>query len=114
MGIHRDAASVIAHRHQAVFRQLEFYPAGMSRDGLVHRIVEDFRRQMMQRAFISAADIHAGAFAYRLEPFENLDILRRILFLLRRFVFKKISHNSLYTRSVFRSEDTLFNHGATA
>ncbi len=35
----------------------------------------DFGDEMVQRALVGAADIHAGAAADRLEPFEDLDVL---------------------------------------
>ena len=45
----------------------------MAGDRLVHGVVEHFRHQMVQRALIGAAHIHAGALAHRLEAFEHLD-----------------------------------------
>ena len=45
---------------------------------LVHGVVDDFGEQVMQRLFVGAADIHAGAAADRLEPFEHLDVGRGI------------------------------------
>ena len=51
---------------------------GMAGNRLVHGIVEHFGGQMMQRAFVGAADIHTGAFADRLQALEDLDILCRI------------------------------------
>ena len=50
---------------------------GVARQRLVHRVVDDFGEQMMQRLFVGAADIHAGPAAHRLEAFEHLDIARR-------------------------------------
>ncbi len=46
----------------------------MSRQRLVHGVVDDFGKQMMQRLLVGAADIHAGPAAHRLEAFEHLDI----------------------------------------
>ncbi len=51
---------------------------GKPGDRLVHRIVERFGGKVMQRALVGAADIHAGAAAHRLQPFEDLDVLGRI------------------------------------
>ncbi len=50
----------------------------MTRQGLVHGVVDDFGEQMVQRLLIGAADIHAGTAAYRLEPLEHLDIGRGV------------------------------------
>ena len=36
-------------------------------------VVEHFGGEMVQRALVDAADVHAGAAADRLEPFEHLD-----------------------------------------
>ena len=47
----------------------------MAGDRLVHRVVEDFGDQMVQRALVGAADIHAGPAADRLQPLEDLDVL---------------------------------------
>ena len=41
----------------------------------VHRIVEDLGRQMVQRPFVGAADIHAWPPPDGLQPLKNLDIL---------------------------------------
>ena len=46
----------------------------MSRQRLVHRVVDDFGEEMMQRLLVGAADIHARPPAHRLEAFEHLDI----------------------------------------
>ena len=51
---------------------------GVSRQRLVHRIVDDFGEQMMQRLFVGAADIHAGTAAYRLQSFQHLDVGRGV------------------------------------
>ena len=50
----------------------------MARQRFVHRVVDDFGEQMVQRLFVGAADIHAGTAAYRLEPFQHLDVGRGI------------------------------------
>ncbi len=49
---------------------------GMSGQRLVHRIVDDFGEQMMQRLLVGAADIHARTAANRLETFQHLDVAR--------------------------------------
>ena len=78
MRIDRDAAAVVADGDEVVRVQRHLDPARMAGDHLVHRIVDDLGRQMMQGAFVGAADIHARPLADRLQPFENLDILRCI------------------------------------
>ncbi len=44
-------------------------------DRLVHGVVEHFGGEMVQRALVGAADIHAGPAPHRLEPFQDLDVL---------------------------------------
>ena len=51
----------------------------MAGDGFIHRIVKDFGHHVMQRRLVRAADIHAGPFAHRLQPFENFNGGRIIL-----------------------------------
>jgi hypothetical protein len=45
----------------------------MAGDRLVHRVVEHFGGEMVQRALVGPADIHAGAAAHRLQPLQHLD-----------------------------------------
>ena len=74
MRVDRDAAAVVAHRERAVVLQAHLDPAGVAGDRLVHGVVEQFRREMVQRALVGAADEHAGAAAHRLQAFEDLDV----------------------------------------
>ena len=74
MRVDRDAAAVVAHRQRAVGLQAHLDPAGVAGDRLVHGVVEQLRREMMQRALVGAADEHAGAAAHRLQAFEDLDV----------------------------------------
>jgi hypothetical protein len=59
--IDRDAAAVVGDRQAVAFLQRDLDPVGMAGDGLVHRIVEHFGGEVVQRALVGAADIHAGA-----------------------------------------------------
>src|ERR1700737_4937113 len=74
MRIDRNAASIVGDGEESVGAQLHFDEGGMARQRLVHGVVDDFGEQMVQRLLVGAADIHAGPAAYRLEPFEHLDI----------------------------------------
>jgi len=40
---------------------------------LVQRVVENLGHEVVQRPFIGADDLHAGALADGLQPFEHLD-----------------------------------------
>ncbi len=50
----------------------------MAGDRLVHGVVEDLGREVVKRGLVGAADIHARPAPDRLQPFQNLDILRRV------------------------------------
>src|SRR5262249_30741498 len=78
MRVDRDAAAIVVHDDAAIGMELELDAAGMAGHGFVHRIVEDFGDEVVEGALVGAADIHAGAAADRLQPFEDFDILRRI------------------------------------
>ena len=82
--VHRNAAAIIAHHQPIIGFQRYLNPVGMAGHGLIHRVVDDLRRQMMQRVFIRATNIHARATADGLQPLQNLDILGGIAFLLPR------------------------------
>ncbi len=74
MRVDRNAAAVVGHGQESVGAQFDFNEGGVSRQRLVHGVVDDFGEQMMQRLLVGAADVHAGAAAHRLEAFEHLDI----------------------------------------
>ena len=80
MGVDRHAAAIVADGQDIARRKFHLDAAGMAGHRLVHRIVEDFGGQMMQRVDVGAADIHAGAAAHGLQPFQNLDVLGGIGF----------------------------------
>jgi hypothetical protein len=60
---------------KAVGFHLDLDPVGVAGQRLVHGVVDDFGEQVMQRLLVGAADIHAGAAAHRLKPFQHLDVL---------------------------------------
>ena len=73
MRVNRNPASVVADGQGMVHMQFHINAGGMPRHGLVHRIVQHLGGQMVQGALIGAADIHAGAFAHRFQPFQHFD-----------------------------------------
>ena len=81
MRIDRNAAAIVGDGEEAVGFELDLDPIGMPGERLVHGIVDDFGEQVMQRLLVGAADIHAGAAAHRLEPFQHLDVTRGIALL---------------------------------
>ena len=72
--IDRNAAAVVGDGDEAVRGHLDLDPVGMAGERLVHGVVDHFGEQVMQRLLVGAADIHARTAAYRLEPFQNLDV----------------------------------------
>lgn len=73
MRVDGDAAAVVADHHAEIAQQFDLDAAGMARHRLVHRVVQDLGDQVVQRAFVGAADIHAGPLAHRLQPLQHLD-----------------------------------------
>lgn len=71
--VDRNAPAVVADGDGVIGVQFHLDPVGMARDRLVHRVVEHFGHHVVQRAFIGAADIHAGAFADGLQPLQHFD-----------------------------------------
>ena len=42
--------------------------------GLVDAVIDDLINQVVQAALVGRADVHAGALAHGLQPFQHLDI----------------------------------------
>ncbi len=70
-----NAAAIVGDGDKAVRFHLDFNPVGVTGERLVHGVVDHFGKQMMQRLFVCAADIHAGAAADGLETLQHLDVL---------------------------------------
>jgi hypothetical protein len=73
VGVERHATAVVADGQRIIGVQLNLDPVGVAGDRLVHGVVEDLGHQVMQRALVRAADIHAGSLAHRLQPLQHLD-----------------------------------------
>ena len=73
MRVDRHAAAVVDDRQPVARLQRDLDPRRMARDRLVHRIVEHFGGEVVQRALVGAADIHARAAPDGLEPLQHLD-----------------------------------------
>ena len=75
-----NAAAVVGYGDRA-FR-VEGHQNGVAMAGqrLVDGIIDHFVDHVMQTgAVIGIADIHAGPFAYRFQPFQDLDRIRAVL-----------------------------------
>ena len=73
MLVNGNAATVITNGYRVVGIKANFNPIGVSCDGFIHRVIKNFANQMVQGAFICAADIHAGALANRFQSFKDFD-----------------------------------------
>ena len=51
---------------------------GVAGQRLVHRVVDDFGEEVVQRLLVGAADIHARPAPDRLQAFEHLDVGRGV------------------------------------
>ena len=72
MNIGRNATPVIAHRHAAIAVQAQRHMAGEPGLRLVHRIVDDLERHVVQaRPIVGVADIHARPLAHRIQPTQD-------------------------------------------
>ena len=81
MRIDRDAAAVVGDGEEAVVLELDLDPVRVAGQRLVHRIVDDLGEEVMQRLLVGAADIHAGPAPHRLQPLQNLDVVRGVVVL---------------------------------
>ena len=78
MWVDRDAAPIVGDGQSAVSVELDLDAARVSRDRLVHGVVQHLGEEVMHRLLVGAADIHAGTPSHRLEPFQHLDVGSRI------------------------------------
>ena len=75
VGVDRDTPPVVDNGYKAVCVQPDINPIGPPADGLVHRVVEDFRKQVVHRAVVRTADIHARSATHSFQALKDLDVL---------------------------------------
>ena len=80
MGIDRDTPAIVGHGQPTLGVQFDVDPGRLSRQRLIHGVVDDLGEEMMQRLFIRSPDIHAGPAAHRLKALQDLDIGCRVAF----------------------------------
>ena len=73
--IDRNAAAVVDDRHRVVDVDRDVDLVAEPGERLVDRVVDDFVDEMVQPRDAGRADVHGGALAHRLEPFEDLDLV---------------------------------------
>ena len=74
LDVHRDAAAVVAHLDGGVGVQHDLDPVAVAAERLVDRVVDDLPQAVHEAAAVGGADVHAGALAHRLEPFEHRQV----------------------------------------
>jgi hypothetical protein len=72
----RDAATVVVDGDDALGIDLHDDLGAVPGERLVDRVVDDLPDEVVQPARARAADVHAGALAYRVEALEDLDLVR--------------------------------------
>jgi hypothetical protein len=70
-----NATAIVCDSYVTVGLHLDLDEGGVPIQGLVHGIVDHLGKQVMQRLFVGAADVHARTAAHRLEALEHLDVL---------------------------------------
>ena len=73
--VDRDAAAVVDDRAAVVRVQDDPDAVAVAGDRLVDGVVDDLVDEVVEAARAGRADVHAGALAHRLEPFEDGDVL---------------------------------------
>ena len=76
--IDRNAATVIGDGEVAFLVEFHFDEGGVAGHRLIHRVVDDFGEQVVQRLVVGAADIHAGTATNGLQTFQNLNVGRTV------------------------------------
>jgi hypothetical protein len=80
VNVSRDAAAVVDDCAGAVGIEPDDHLFGITRKRLVDRVVDDFIDHVVQAgAVIGVADVHAGAFAHRIEALQDLDRFRTVI-----------------------------------
>ena len=73
MLVDRHAAAIVDDGQAVARLQRHLNPRGMTRHRFVHAVVQHFGRQMVQRALVRAADIHARATTDWFQSFEHFN-----------------------------------------
>jgi len=73
--VYGNTPPVVLDAERAVGRQDHLDQLGVSCDRLVHGVIQDFSKQVMEGPLIGPANVHAGALADGLQTLEDLDVL---------------------------------------
>ena len=92
----RNSAPVVAHRARPVGVERHLAHLRMAGENLVDAVVDDLVDHVMQtRSVVGVADVHAGAFADRVEPLQHLDAVLAVVLRRRRFLQRLSVHSGL-------------------
>src|SRR5699024_9929013 len=72
--VHRDTPAVVAHLHGHVRVQDDLDRVAVPLQGFVDGVVDDLPQAVHQSPGVRGTDVHAGAFAHRLETFEHRQV----------------------------------------
>ncbi len=73
MDVDRDAAAVVADGNGAIDMDGDVDGLAIAGQMFVDRVVQHLEDAVVQAPFIGVADVHAGAFAHRLQPLQFID-----------------------------------------
>jgi hypothetical protein len=71
----RDAPPVVGDPASPIGQQGDVYTGALARHGFVDRVVHHFPDEVVEATWPRRPDVHAWAFAYRLEALEDCDVL---------------------------------------
>jgi hypothetical protein len=91
--IDRTAAPVVSDGEPIFRAQTNLDKARVPGNRLIHGVVKDFRRKVVQRRLIGPADEHAGPAPHRLQPFQHLDIFGGVFLTRARCAAEQIVHD---------------------
>ncbi len=74
-----NATAVIGHTARAIFIDCNGNLSAIACKGLVDRVINNLRHQVMQPVLVSRADIHARPLSNRVEPLQHLNVACVIL-----------------------------------
>jgi hypothetical protein len=78
MLINRNTTTIVSDTQISISLILNFNARGVACHRFVHRVVDNFCKQVVKRLFVSSTDIHARAAAHRFEAFEHGNIIGRV------------------------------------
>ena len=107
MDVGGNAAAVVLDGRAAVLIDAHVDPVAIPVRRLVDGVVHDLPEDVVQSAHARGTDIHAGAQAHRVQPFENGDIAR-VIMLFRHIYLVKNAENFLAIIPYFAVEGKAF------